>query len=74
MHSFGIISVFLGLGCNVFGVLAARSQGTEKQRFITATIIAISVPCMAKEAVGVSILGLFGIGYIILGRNVAQTG
>ena len=66
MHGFGIIPVFLGLGCNVPGVLAARSLETKKQRFIAATLIAISVPCMAKNAMVFGILGLYGTGYIIL--------
>jgi len=66
MHGFGIIPVFLGLGCNVPGVLAARSLETRKQRFIAATLIAISVPCMAKNAMVFGILGPYGIGYIVL--------
>jgi ferrous iron transport protein B len=66
LHGFGIIPVFLGLGCNVPGVLAARSLETKKQRFIAATLLAISVPCMAKNAMVFGILGPYGIGYIIL--------
>ena len=66
MHGFGIIPVFLGLGCNVPGVLATRSLETKKQRFIAATLIAISVPCMAKNAMVFGILGSYGTGYIIL--------
>ncbi len=66
LHGFGIIPVFLGLGCNVPGILAARSLETKKQRFIAATLIAISVPCMAKNAMVFGILGQYGIGYIIL--------
>ena len=66
MHGFGIIPVFLGLGCNVPGVLAARSLETKKQRFIAATLIAISVPCMAKNAMVFGILGSFGMVYVVL--------
>jgi ferrous iron transport protein B len=66
MHGFAIIPVFLGLGCNVPGVLATRSLETKKQRFITATLIAISVPCMAKNAMVFGILGSFGLVYVIL--------
>ena len=66
MHGFGIIPVFLGLGCNVPGILAARSLETKKQRFIAATLIAISIPCMAKNAMVFGILGPYGIGYIFL--------
>lgn len=66
MHGFGIIPVCLGLGCNVPGVLAARSLETKKQRFIAATLIAISVPCMAKNAMVFGILGSFGMVYVVL--------
>lgn len=66
MHGFGIIPVFLGLGCNVPGVLAARSLETKKQRFIAATLLAISVPCMAKNAMVFGILGPYGAGYVLL--------
>ncbi len=66
MHGFGIIPVFLGLGCNVPGVLATRSLETKKQRFIAATLIAISVPCMAKNAMVFGILGSYGMGYVVL--------
>ena len=66
MHGFGIIPIFLGLGCNVPGVLATRSLETKKQRFIAATLIAISVPCMAKNAMVFGILGSFGMVYVIL--------
>jgi len=50
MHGHGIIPVFLGLGCNVPGMLATRALETKKQRFIAATLLAISVPCMAQTA------------------------
>lgn len=66
MHGFGIIPVFLSLGCNVPGILATRSLETKKQRFIAATLLAISVPCMAKNAMVFGILGPYGIGYVVL--------
>ena len=66
LHGFGIIPVFLGLGCNVPGILAARSLETKKQRFIAATLLAISVPCMAKNAMVFGILAPYGIGYVVL--------
>jgi len=66
LHGFGIIPVFLGLGCNVPGILAARSLETKKQRFIAATLLAISVPCMAKNAMVFGILGPYGIGYVFI--------
>ncbi len=50
MHGYGIIPVFLGLGCNVPGMLATRSLETRKQRFIAATLLSIAVPCMAQTS------------------------
>lgn len=50
MHGHGIVPVFLGLGCNVPGALSIRTLETKKQRFISATLLAIAVPCMAQLA------------------------
>lgn len=66
MHGHGIISVFLGLGCNVPGALSTRSLETRKQRFISATLLSIAVPCMAQIAMVFGILGRFGVIYIAL--------
>jgi len=66
MHGYGIIPLFLGMGCNVPGALATRSLETKKQRFIAATLLAIAVPCMAQMAMIFGILGKYGIYYIFL--------
>ncbi|MFA7562692.1 MAG: ferrous iron transporter B [Methanoculleus sp.] len=66
MHGHGIISVFLGLGCNVPGALATRVLETKKQRFIAATLMSISVPCMAQIAMVFGVLGPFGMQYIVM--------
>lgn len=66
MHGYGIVPVFLGLGCNVPGILATRVLETRKQRFIAATLIAISIPCMAKTAMIFGTLGQFGMSYILM--------
>ncbi len=50
MHGYGVIPVFLGLGCNVPGMLATRSLETRKQRLIAATLLSIAVPCMAQTS------------------------
>ncbi|MBU0497476.1 MAG: ferrous iron transporter B [Candidatus Thermoplasmatota archaeon] len=50
MHGYGVVPVFLGLGCNVPGMLATRSLETRKQRFIAATLLSIAVPCMAQTS------------------------
>jgi len=56
--------MFLGLGCNVPGALSTRTLETKKQRFISATLLAIAVPCMAQMAMVFGILGPYGVYYI----------
>jgi len=64
MHGYGIIPMFLGLGCNVPGALATRSLETRKQRFIAVTLLAVAIPCMAQTAMIFGILGSYGLYYI----------
>ena len=64
MHGHGIIPMFLGLGCNVPGALSTRTLETRKQRFISATLLAICIPCMAQLAMVFGVLGRHGIFYI----------
>jgi ferrous iron transport protein B len=66
MHGHAIIPLFLGMGCNVPGALATRVLETRKQRFISATLMAISVPCMAKTALIFGALGTYGVQYILM--------
>jgi len=66
LHGCGIVSVFLGLGCNVPGALSTRILETRKQRFISATLLAISVPCMAQMAMVFGILGSYGMEYVLM--------
>lgn len=66
MHGHGIVPVFLGLGCNVPGVLSSRALETRKQRFISATLTAIAVPCMAQTAMIFGILGHYGLRYVLM--------
>jgi len=53
--------MLLGLGCNVPGVLSTRILETRRERFISATILAIGVPCAALQAMIVGILGKHGM-------------
>ncbi len=66
MHGYGIVPVFMGLGCNVPGMLATRNLETKKQRFIAATLLSIAVPCMAQTAMIFGILGPHGLRYILI--------
>jgi len=65
-HGHGIVTVFLGLGCNVPGAFATRTLETKKQRFIAGTLMVISVPCMAQTAMIFGILGPYGLHYIFI--------
>jgi ferrous iron transport protein B len=64
MHGHGIVPLFLGLGCNVPGALSTRTLETRKQRFISATLLAICVPCMAQMAMIFGALGNHGLIFI----------
>jgi len=66
LHGMGIISMLLGLGCNVPGALATRIMETERERFISATLMAIAVPCMAQIAMIVGLVGKYGAKALML--------
>lgn len=66
LHGMGIISMLLGLGCNVPGALATRVMETERERFISATLMAIAVPCMAQIAMIVGLVGKYGAKALML--------
>jgi len=57
LHGFAIVPMMLGLGCNVPGALATRILETRRERFISATIMSIAVPCAALQAMIVGLLG-----------------
>jgi ferrous iron transport protein B len=60
MHGLSIVPMLLGLGCNVPGALATRILETRRQRFIAATLMAVSVPCMAQIAMIIGLVGSHG--------------
>jgi ferrous iron transport protein B len=66
MHGHAIVPLFLGLGCNVPGALATRTLETRKQRFISATLLGLAVPCTAKSAMIFGVLGSYGQSYVLL--------
>ncbi|MFO7942001.1 MAG: ferrous iron transporter B [Bacillota bacterium] len=65
LHGFSIIPMILGLGCNVPAALATRVLEGRREKFITSTLMAIAVPCMAQIAMVVGLLGAFGGKYIL---------
>jgi len=60
LHGLAIIPMLLGFGCNVPGALATRVMETRKEKFISATLMSIAIPCMALQAMLFGILGPFG--------------
>jgi len=66
LHGYSIIPVILGFGCNVPAVLSTRILEGKREKFISAAIIALSVPCMAQTAVIIGLLGKYGIQYIAI--------
>ncbi|HIH87076.1 MAG TPA: ferrous iron transporter B, partial [Methanosarcinales archaeon] len=46
--------------------LSTRILETRKQRFISATLLAISIPCMAQMAMVFGILGSYGMEYVLM--------
>jgi ferrous iron transport protein B len=66
LHGFAIVPMLLGLGCNVPGALATRILETRRERFISATILSIAVPCAALQAMIVGLVGEHGMRYIAI--------
>jgi ferrous iron transport protein B len=60
LHGMGIIPMLLGLGCNVPGALAGRIMESAKERFISITLMAITIPCMAQIAMIIMLAGPYG--------------
>lgn len=60
LHGMAIIPMFLASGCNVPGVMATRILETRRERFIAATLMSISIPCMAQTAMIFGLLGKYG--------------
>jgi len=73
LHGFGIMPMILGLGCNVPGALSTRIMETKRERFLSLTIMAISVPCMAQIAMIMGLVGKEGAGalFIVFGTLFA---
>ncbi|MBN2120377.1 MAG: ferrous iron transporter B [Candidatus Omnitrophica bacterium] len=66
LHGVSVIPFILSLGCNVPGVLASRVLESRRERFILATLTAISIPCMAQISMIVGVLGKYGLRYILM--------
>ncbi|MDD5774709.1 MAG: ferrous iron transporter B [Candidatus Omnitrophica bacterium] len=66
LHGYAIIPFILGCGCNVPGALALRILEEKREKFIAATLMAISIPCMAQIAMIVGLVGQRGGKYVLV--------
>ncbi len=66
LHGYAIVPTILGLGCNVPGALSTRLFEAKREKFIAATLLAISIPCMAQIAMIIGVLGKFGTKYVAI--------
>jgi ferrous iron transport protein B len=60
LHGMAIVPMFLACGCNVPGVMATRILESKRERFIAATLMSITIPCMAQTAMIFGLLGRYG--------------
>lgn len=66
LHGYAVIPLILGLGCNVPGIMALRLLESRREKFITATLMAVAVPCMAQIAMITGLVGKRGGHYVAL--------
>jgi len=66
LHGYAIIPFILGLGCNVPGALAIRILEGKREKFIAATLMAVSIPCMAQIAMIIGLVGQRGGQYVAI--------
>jgi len=66
LHGYAIIPTMLGLGCNVPAILSTRILESKRERFITATLISIAIPCAALQAMIFGLVGQHGAQYVAI--------
>ncbi|MBN2440118.1 MAG: ferrous iron transporter B [Spirochaetales bacterium] len=69
LHGMSFIPMLLGLGCNVSGALACRTLESRKERFVSATLMAVAIPCWAQIAMIIGLIGKYGASglFIVFG-------
>jgi len=66
LHGYAIIPTFLGFGCNVPAIIGTRVLENNRARFISATLVAIAVPCAGLQAMIFGLIGQYGFQYVLL--------
>lgn len=56
-----IISLLLGYGCAIPGILSTRAMGTRRERIIMATLISLAIPCISQTGALFALLAESGI-------------
>ncbi|MCL6591584.1 MAG: ferrous iron transporter B [Firmicutes bacterium] len=64
LHGYSVIPMLLGCGCNVPGILAVKNLETRRERFITAILTCVTIPCMAQTALIIKAVGARGSIYL----------
>ncbi|TVR61223.1 MAG: ferrous iron transporter B [Spirochaetaceae bacterium] len=55
------ISLLLGYGCAIPGILSSRAMGTRRERLIVATLISLAVPCISQTGALFALLAESGV-------------
>ncbi|MFH1612717.1 MAG: ferrous iron transporter B [bacterium] len=67
LHGFSIISILLSFGCKIPGVLSTRVMESKKERFISAALITLCIPCVSQIAMIIGLIGKYGAkGFIFV--------
>ncbi|MFN3551256.1 MAG: FeoB small GTPase domain-containing protein [Endomicrobiia bacterium] len=66
VHGYTSISVLLGFGCKVPGILATRILETKREKIIASVLVLMIAPCMPQTAMIVSLVSPYGIKYVVL--------
>lgn len=66
LHGYAIIPTLLGFGCNVPAIMATRVLESKRERFITATLISIAVPCASLQAMILGLVGAYAGVYVAM--------
>jgi len=70
-----VISLLLGYGCAIPGILSTRAMGSGRERAIVATLISLAVPCIAQTGAIFALLAersillvvaLFGLSFAVI--------
>lgn len=60
-----IISLLLGYGCAIPGILSTRAMGTRRERIIMATLISLAIPCISQTGALFALLAEAGVLVVV---------